>query len=254
MQSSIFCAARLSLLTFSTLRREHAAVSKHLNNDCWDVRVQHRVPLPTSTTIESRRRVRSVGELHIAHCSRLVAASKSMEKKVASVTWEWAALRACKLAENMTPRELSLCAATFAQAQHRNMRVFFMLGEEAIKKKGLFGPQAVATILSSYASVRIRNEPLFEAMSMKIAKLSLDEDAVKDAPKLNAKTLLLIVIAHVEISLTGLSMYPVLCSVLVPRVHELQPDLIIEALRILGNEDGGDSTSMLKAKLKQQLS
>ncbi|CAE7913497.1 unnamed protein product [Symbiodinium sp. KB8] len=100
------------------------------------------------------REVRSVAEMHVAHCHSL--ASGPPADGTADATWNWAGLRACKLAEVMTPRDLASCAAAFALAERRDFRVFYLLAEEAIGKAKTFGAEEAAKMLQAYADIRMR--------------------------------------------------------------------------------------------------
>ncbi|CAE7903122.1 unnamed protein product, partial [Symbiodinium microadriaticum] len=132
------------------------------------------------------REVRSVAEMHVAHCHSL--ASGPPADGTADATWNWAGLRACKLAEVMTPRDLASCAAAFALAERRDFRVFYLLAEEAIGKAKTFGAEEAAKMLQAYADIRMRviyhggaAHPLFgdeareRVKSQRDARLSFEE-------------------------------------------------------------------------------
>eukprot|EP00811_Abedinium_folium_P005845 NODE_15378_length_1053_cov_2.942765.p1 GENE.NODE_15378_length_1053_cov_2.942765~~NODE_15378_length_1053_cov_2.942765.p1 ORF type:complete len:294 (-),score=92.50 NODE_15378_length_1053_cov_2.942765:105-986(-) len=185
-----------------------------------------------------RRRVKSVAQLHIEYCEALIDSPRGWDGKAADVTWDWAARRACKLAEIMNPRELALCAATFARAGRRDMRLFFMLAQEAIERRASFSAAAAARMSAAYARVRIRNEPLFEKFGARVARLAADDDTGADAAaraggRPSAKVLAVLVLAHAELSLLDLPAYPALAAALAPIAHKLDAELRAEALRAL---------------------
>jgi len=145
------------------------------------------------------REVRSVAEMHVAHCHSL--ASRPPADGTADATWNWAGLRACKLAEVMTPRDLAGCAGAFALAERRDFRVFYLLAEEAIGKAKTFGPEEAAKMLQAYADVRVRNEPLFESLGAQLLRLQEEEpSSVSEAMHLAAS-------AHETLTLTSLPAY-----------------------------------------------
>lgn len=133
----------------------------------------------------------SVEQLHVVHCSRLADAATSTPahagadraprpatrggKPPTEVDWEWAALRACKLAATMRPADIASCAAAFARAGRRDVRLLFTLAEAALSKKTSFGAEAIAELLRAYATLGVRNEPLFEALGGRLADFVSEE-------------------------------------------------------------------------------
>lgn len=145
------------------------------------------------------REVRSVAEMHVAHCHSL--ASGPPADGTADATWNWAGLRACKLAEVMTPRDLASCAAAFALAERRDFRVFYLLAEEAIGKAKTFGAEEAAKMLQAYADIRMRNELLFESLGAQLLRLQEEEpSAVSEAMHVAVR-------AHETLTLTSLPAY-----------------------------------------------
>lgn len=123
-----------------------------------------------ATNTPPRRLVKSVSEYHVMHCQRLAGAfSDPASKRTANeVDWDRAALKACKLAEAMKPSDLAACTTAFADGRKRDIRVMYVLGEEAIARRKSFTPTEVALMLTAYARLGVRNEPLFEALSLQL--------------------------------------------------------------------------------------
>jgi len=112
------------------------------------------------------RRPKSVGELHALHCERL-----SSSPKTADVDWQWASLRACKLADTMRPQDIAKCVTALACAQRRDIRLLFILAEEAIRRRDEFAIEDIAEMMAAYATLNVRNEPLFEALGIRTLTL-----------------------------------------------------------------------------------
>jgi len=129
------------------------------------------------------RMVKSVASMHAEICQKLAAdTDTSLESSGASRAWAWAGSRTCKLAQDMTPEDLASIADSMARVGLRDMRVLFVLGEVAIEKHSSFQPQAVQQLLRAYAKLKVRNEPLFDALVVRLAALGgVDVDAHADA-------------------------------------------------------------------------
>eukprot|EP00933_Yihiella_yeosuensis_P064413 TRINITY_DN67787_c0_g1_i1.p1 TRINITY_DN67787_c0_g1~~TRINITY_DN67787_c0_g1_i1.p1 ORF type:complete len:281 (+),score=53.26 TRINITY_DN67787_c0_g1_i1:84-926(+) len=123
----------------------------------------------------SRRQVMSVAELHVVHCEKLAKSPPRGGTAVIDASWDWAGLRACKMADVMKPNELARCASAFAQADRRDFRLSFVLAEEAISKTKDFGPLEASAMMKAYARSKVRNEPLFEAFGNRLLSLIAEE-------------------------------------------------------------------------------
>lgn len=115
--------------------------------------------------------MRTIGELHAAHCEALAATQPSGGSATVEAAWQWAGLRACKLAEDMRPQDLAACASALARGGRRDMRALFVLAEVAVARSQDFGIVESGRMLDAYAALGVRNEVLFEALGGRLAAL-----------------------------------------------------------------------------------
>lgn len=209
-----------------------AVVTKPSNSKDMGVKVPVQRWAAPSTVPQVPANGRSVGAVHAAQCTALAHAPK--EGRAADASWEWAAMRTCKLAEDMAPEHLAACAVAFARAARRDVRALFVVAESAILKQKKFGPVEVENMVYAYASLHLRNEMLFRALGRRAVALfsrgsAVAQDVVEEASGLethggmSSEALAKVVRAHAELSLGTLPMFPVMCRGLVPNVAKIAP-------------------------------